>query len=138
MVKVIVQGSGGAGVTHDHLVGCARSGSGSGETVKAVAKGQSLGRRSRAKVSRELGEVRMGVQQAEAGSRPGRGRLYYTLRLTAWGTTLLSLFILPCFLGVVGNTWGAEEGNRELMPSENWLASPWWLSCCLEPAFLTS
>ena len=50
MVKVIVQGGGGAaGVTHVHLVGCARSGLGSGERVKAVAMGQTLGRRSQGK-----------------------------------------------------------------------------------------
>lgn len=47
MVKVIVQGSGAeAGVTHVHLVGCERSRLGPGERVKAVATGQTLGRRS--------------------------------------------------------------------------------------------
>lgn len=38
-----------AGVTHVHLLGCARSGLGSGEMVKAVAVGQTLGRRSQGK-----------------------------------------------------------------------------------------
>lgn len=47
MVKMIVQGSAvEAGVTHVHPVGCARSGLGSGERVKAVAMGQTLGRKS--------------------------------------------------------------------------------------------
>lgn len=44
---MIVQESGvEAGVTHVHPVGCARSGLGSGERVKAVAMGQTLGRKS--------------------------------------------------------------------------------------------
>lgn len=43
---MIVQGSAvEAGVTHVHPVGCARSGLGSGERVKAVAMEQTLGRR---------------------------------------------------------------------------------------------